>query len=282
MRKRIAPALLLLGISIGLLACGPKKIRVPVLNQDGIQIVLRSEKDDGQITPRGFDHPQAISPVRLAHILSRIDIETTDKQRLRKEGIPLTLVYDMADGLSAAFAAANPDQEIVVMAERIHRRLGVFTQPYLTSFITYMQDDQLVIHLSRTDWRVPLDEQDDRHEPTLGKPVMKFRAIPGPAMALAGGQSLAIDWRDPMFRTPDNLRVLPGGRVQRRTVLMESIEPEELAPEPRPDEPNLSDLPASALRELADLEEARDRGDLNESQYQARRRVILKRAAETP
>jgi hypothetical protein len=90
-----------------------------------------------------------------------------------------------------------------------------------------------------------------------------------------------VDWRSERFGEAERIRVSPTGQIKRRTVLIDSPpapDPAQAAPAPALP-PNLS---PDALRELADLEEQRRRGDLTEAQYQARRREILAPAPAVP
>jgi hypothetical protein len=68
------------------------------------------------------------------------------------------------------------------------------------------------------------------------------------------------------------VHVGPGGKVNRRTVLMEEEVPAEpdaaVSPEAMPSDPE-------ALRALADLEESRSKGELTEAEYLRRKRAIL-------
>jgi hypothetical protein len=67
---------------------------------------------------------------------------------------------------------------------------------------------------------------------------------------------------------------MPTGEVVRKTILMESPV-EEWAKEEPSDAPLPPDLSPDQLRALADLEEARQRGQITEAEYRARRRKIL-------
>jgi hypothetical protein len=90
-----------------------------------------------------------------------------------------------------------------------------------------------------------------------------------------GHQSVAAHWRDDRFRNPTSVRVGPGGKVTRRTVLMEDEGPPDAAAGP-----DAGPLPSDpeTLRALADLEEARRAGELTEAEYQRRRRALLEAA----
>ena len=105
----------------------------------------------------------------------------------------------------------------------------------------------------------------------VGREVMAFRVLASEGVDPVAHQVVAVHWRDERFRRPTNLQVGPGGKVSRRTVLMEEEAPapaEEPAAEALPSDPD-------ALRALADLEEARRQGALTEAEYLRRKREIL-------
>jgi len=102
-----------------------------------------------------------------------------------------------------------------------------------------------------------------------GRELMAFRVLASEGVEPTGHQSVAVYWRDDRFRNPTSVRVGPGGKVTRRTVLME-----EEAPATEPSAAQLPTDPAS-LRALADLEEARRAGELTEAEYQRKRRALL-------
>jgi hypothetical protein len=107
--------------------------------------------------------------------------------------------------------------------------------------------------------------------------VMKFHVLPSEAMQSVGTQGVAADWRDPIFKQPTAVRMTATGQVVRRTILMESA-PEKPAPgTPEAEDENVvgGKLAPETLRKLADLEEARRRGELTEGEYSARKRSIL-------
>jgi hypothetical protein len=273
------PVLLLLGVALASAGCGTRYVREPVQQDELLEVVLRAQLHEGEPLDRGFHHPATISGVRLAHMLAQIDVRagSGDAPSERGAAIPTDLVYPLGDALSNAFAKADSSQEIVVQALRMERRLGLFTTTFLTSFIAFVGDDDLLhLQLSRIDWPVPKGEEDDPHEPVAGREVMAFRVLASEGVDPTGHQSVAIHWRDDRFRKPTTLRVGPGGKVTRRTVLMEQEAPaaEEEAPAGAvvPTDPD-------SLRALADLEEARRAGDITEAEYQRKRREILGAAA---
>jgi hypothetical protein len=87
-------------------------------------------------------------------------------------------------------------------------------------------------------------------------------------------QTVAVQWRDEIFRKPTRTRMTPTGKVVRREVLMESMEDETVFEKPAalPGD----DLSPEQLRALADLEEARQNGQVSEAEYQGRRAKILR------
>jgi hypothetical protein len=88
-----------------------------------------------------------------------------------------------------------------------------------------------------------------------------------------------VNWRDPIFREPTHVRVGSGGRLLRRSVLMESAPDSAGQPEP---EPNAlpADLPPETLRALADLQEQRAAGEISETAYHQKRRDLLRQAED--
>ncbi|HME68562.1 MAG TPA: SHOCT domain-containing protein [Myxococcota bacterium] len=258
--------------------CGTKTVRRTVVEDGGIQVILRGQTKGGTPVDRGFQQPAAISGVRLAHLLSRIDIRTDDeKSSDRTPAIPAEILYDVGDALSHGLALADSSQEVVVMAKRRTRRLGIFNEDYLTSFVAFVRDDRLYIYLSRVDWPIPKNPNDPVTEPKIDKPVMKFHVLPSEAMQAVSTQGVAADWRDPIFRQPTAVRVTATGKVVRRTILMESAPDKPAAGTPEAEDEHIvgGNLAPETLRKLADLEEARRRGELTEGEYSARKRSIL-------
>ena len=243
-----------------------------------MRVVLRSELRDGTAVSRGFHQPATISGVRIAHVLAEIDVRmgSDDGNSERRGAIPVELLYPLGEQLSAALAKANPDQEIVVQAQRTERKLGLFTETFVTSLLAFVGPyDLLHIQLSRLDWPVPKGSDDELREPVAGQEVMAFRVLAAEGIEPTGQQSVAVHWRDERFRNPSAVQIGPGGKVSRRTVLMEDEGPS--APEPA-----ATPLPTDpeALRALADLEEARRSGAITEAEYQRRRRELLEPKAE--
>jgi hypothetical protein len=254
--------------------CITRSVKQPVFEQDQTSAFLRSQKKGGETLPKGFGHPLAISTARMAHILSRIDYRAGEDGE-RQPVIPLDTLYVIAEGMSKAFGTANPDQEVVVMSIRHTKRWGIFDREYLTSLLAYLKDDLLYIQIARVDWEIPNNLKTQLPEPHLDEEAMKFRLLPSEGMTLASAQSVAVSWRDPIFRRPTRTRILPSGRVVRREILMET--PEDTNP---PAPPVATDvLPAGlspeTLRKLADLEEQKTRGEVTQTEYTVMRTTIL-------
>jgi hypothetical protein len=277
-RPAIAATAILLAVAVSASGCFTRTVRSTFFEDRNVWLVLRSEKKGTKEIDRGFNHPFAIAPARLAHILSRIDIRMEEKSgNERVPAIATETLFSLADKLTAAFQAATPNQEIAVYSIRRHKRWGVFDHRYLTSFVTYVRNDLLYIHMSRSDWEIPKQGKEERlPAPNVGDFVMKFRIVPSDAMTQVDGQSVAVEWRDPIFKRPTRTSISRTGEVVRRTVLMESpLETDEV--EDDPDFKRLPDnLSPKTLRALADLEEQRHNGEISEAEYNAARRQIIR------
>ena len=190
------------------------------------------------------------------------------------QAIPTQLLYSLANGVSRALARADEDQEVVAVAIRVERTLKILDQDYLTSFVAYVRGDQLFIHLSRSDWAVP-DQRKNRAglpQPRVGEHAMRFKLFGGTGMTLVDKQSVAVQWRDPVFKRPTRTKLLPTGEVRRKTILLESPEPED---EDEASAKLPAGLSAAQLRALADLEEDREAGRISEAEYRAQQREIV-------
>ena len=268
-------ALLITGIA-ALLATGciTRSIKVPVFEQDKTSVLLRSQSKGGETLPKGFGHPLSISGARMAHILSRIDLRSGEGDGEREPAIPLDSLYLIAEGMAKAFAEADPDQEIVVMSQRHGKHWLLFDRNFLTSLVAYVKDDLLFIQIARSDWEIPNTLKTPLPEPHIDEQVMKFHLLASEGMTLASSQSVAVSWRDPIFKRATRTRILPGGKVVRREILMET--PED-APAPPVDSNVLpANLAPATLRKLADLEEQKSRGEVTHTQYTVMRTTILR------
>jgi hypothetical protein len=272
---------LLAALALAASACGPRYVRVPIHEKDGIEVELRSELRERKTVPRGFDHPATVSAIRVAHVLARIDVRMgSEEGGERVPAFPTVTLYRVGEEVARAFAKASPDQEVVVKAVRSEKRLGLFTTEYMTSFVAWMKGQDLVIHLSRVEWQVPKNEKEELPEPYLGRVVQEFKVLPSEGLVPVGPQALAVDWRNPIFREPTHVRVGPGGRLMRRTVLLESEAPAEGEAAEKEPATLPADLSPEALRALADLQEQRTRGQISETTYHQRRRDLLRQAED--
>lgn len=253
--------------------CGPRYTRVKVQDTGGIAIKLRSQNN----VERGFAHPATISGARLAHILSFVDVRA-DKNRT--PAVDLDAVYPLGEALSRAFARAESNQELVVEVTRTERRMGLFTDKFLTSFIAYIEGERLFLHFVRVNWRIPKQKEDDLAEPWANKRVQNFRVLPSDHLAAAGAQGISVAWRDRRFRKASNLRFGAGGKLRRKQLLLDAGDESDIDEETSENAPKLPEgLSPAQLRELADLEEARRRGQIAEAEYHGRRRAILDAAS---
>lgn len=258
--------------------CITRPVREDVFREGTIDVFLRSDKRWTRTLEKEYEHPVTISPVRMSHILSRMDLrigsKASKKGEQRVAAIPTEMLLPIADGVSRALAQADENQEVVVMAVRRFKRFHVFERKYLTSFVAYARDDRLYIHLARSEWEVPQRRQDKMPEPRIGEHPMDFRLYSSTAMTLVDAQSVAVEWRNPIFSRPTRTTILPSGEVRRKTILMES--PQEAWSSGEPAVEALPDnLSPEQLRALADLEEQRQRGSITEAEYRQQREKIL-------
>ncbi|MFQ5415465.1 MAG: hypothetical protein ACE5FL_00305 [Myxococcota bacterium] len=277
-RSRALSAILVSAIAAATAGCITRSVRQTFFEDSTTRILLRSEEKGGESIDRGYAHPIHIAPVRLAHILSRLEVRTGDeKHAQRSPAIPTQALYSIADQLAEALEAVDSSQEIAVLYIEREKRWGVFDRRFLTSFVLYARDDSLYIHLSRIRWEIEKKGKTERlPEPRVGDYVMKFRVIPSQAMTRIDGQSVVVDWRDPIFKRPTRVRIDRSGKVYRKTILMESPLEETEQLETDPDFERLPEnLSSKALRDLADLEDERHRGDISEAEYYTRRRAII-------
>jgi len=272
-RKSIALAAL---VAFAATLAGCMTTKKTILEQKGITVQLISKRGDNV----ELQHPLFIAPVRLSHILARIDIRlTSEKSQQRVPAFHIEEIDAIAEGLAKGLQEAAPNQRVIVYSIRREKRFGIFETQYLTSFIAYAHGDHLFLHLSRSNWEIPPRKKDSLPEPKIGKFPSQFRILPGKAMKLVDEQALAIAWRDDIFERPTATRVTPSGQMVRKTILMESDEPEsdEEADSAQPAGPQAipAGISAETLRALADLEERRQRGEIGEYAYEQERNKIL-------
>jgi hypothetical protein len=270
-RATIAFALL---VACAAALAGCMTTKKTILERKGVTVQLISRRGDSV----ELNHPTVIAPVRLSHILARMDIRLSVKEgQQRVPAFHLEEIAGISEGLALGLQEARPNQRVIVYSIRREKRFGIFDTKYLTSFIAYVHGENLFIHLSRSNWEIPPRRKDSLPEPRIGKFPSKFRILPSKAMRLVDEQSLAIAWQDKIFDRPTATRITPGGKMVRRTILMESEEPEsEAAPEPAADAQTIpAGVSAKTLRDLADLEERRQRGEIGEYDYEQQRSKII-------
>lgn len=281
---KFASVLALFAVTLVASGCFTKVMRSPVYSENGVEVFLRYEQKGGEPIDRGYSQPVQIAPVRLTNLLSRIEVRKNESPD-RTPAIPTDLLYPIGEGISRAFAKATPAQQVVVMAKQRKRNLAIFTQDYLTSLVLWNVDDKLYIKLGHLDWAVPKDPKEVIAEPKIDDIIGKFRAVPSDGIAAEGDQLVTAQWRDSLFKDSGALSIRPGGQVVRRTVLMDSGEEIGTPAEPAGGAPiPPQGVTPENLRALADLEEARQRGEVTEADYQAKRRAILSSSgiSETP
>ena len=224
-------------VAVGAAGCLTVRHADTFYEHDRIRVDLRHSTRMGSVVPRGFDHPAVVSARRLGHILQNIDVRGLHDERERVGAIHPELIGPIAEALSAALAAATPDQEIAVLAVRNDKNLAIFDRNYLTSFVAYREGDELAIHLARLEWEVPRDRLSRLPQPVVGQKFMSFRTVAGPGMRMLTTQSVAVDWRSDAFDEARRLRRGADGGVARRTILMESPAPPMAGDPASPDPP---------------------------------------------
>jgi hypothetical protein len=279
-RFGISRRLALLAALVATASAGCMTRPTPVFDEDGIRVFLRADTRWMTTVSKGYSHPVTIAPVRVAHILSRIDLRppsgflvSFEGDKRRVPAIQPEVVYTLAEAVSKALSTADPDQEVVVMVIRDTKRWGVFDHDFLTSMVIYARDERLYVHVARHDWEIPKTRDERIPEPRIGDKPQSFKLYTGTAMSLVSDQAVAIDWRDPVFARPTRTRVLPSGEVVHRDVLMESPPDVQEGADPTMRLPE--NLSPEQLRSLADIEEQRRDGRITEVEYRARRRAIL-------
>jgi hypothetical protein len=271
---RTAATLVCLSLLVG---CGPRLVTQDVFqSEDGdVSVQLRHLADGGEPVPQGHDQPVMISDVRVAHILAQI----THKDA--KDAVHPTIrsvhVYPLAEGISKALTVATPADELLVLAYSRQRRFGIFTYDLATAFRVVVREPLLEVEFFAIEEKV---EKDPRSRSTrayeipaeMPEKTPAWKLEPTKIQVALGDRGLGFDWRDSFYSRPVSL-TLRGGRLKRRTILMEA-EPEELAP--ATEEGRASPVLRNAQLEALDrLDADRRNGLLTEPEFQRRRRLIL-------
>jgi len=262
--------------------CAARTVRSPIIERFGVDVDLVREVEGFTTRARGFEHPAIVSTPRLQHILGAIEIESPSDSggSIRQPAFHAEIIEPTARALAEALAKASPDQEVGVQVIRRQKRLGVFHDKYLTTFLAYIDNGYLYLTLRRVDFflakghaekNLPKPRRDDRSA--------KFRVVSGEPLFYAGPQTLEIAWRDPAFKTAFRLPGSTQGEKRRRQVLLEApvTRAERDAANRSSDSLGIEELSAEQLRALADLEEDRQSGLMTETAYQRARRELLRR-----
>lgn len=288
MRRLVLSTALLL--ALGMSACATREIVKPIYDSRGIEVELRGFEKNGEPVDRGYKQPTNISLQRMTNVLTALEFRVEEEnstglsllQSMTKDEdnesqdlnaiVTADTLEPIAKAMVVAFAEADSSQQVVVKAVRKQRRLGIFHRKFYTGFIAYVEGNYLYIHLSHLNREIENDPNAKIPDPEIGKASGTFRAVPSSTMHAVGPYALAVRWRDPYFS--QNRRPITTEGVRTRTILMESDVPTDELGAALPT--RLSDnLTPETLRALADLEEERRAGKVNETQYRMRRDDIL-------
>lgn len=278
-RHKISLRALAIFAAIAFLAsgCVTRTVRRTFYEDTTTRVVFVGKKRSGEAVSQGYSHPLQIAPVRMAHILSRVDVRVEKKDQVtRMPAIQTDALYELADHLASAFSEADPSQYLAVYYTRRDKRFGVFDRRFLTSFLVFAQDEKIYLHLGKVDWEIPKTGRREKiPEPKMNDQTDAYRVVVSTGMTVTSPNSVLIDWQNPVFKKPTRTHIAPGGKVVRRTILMEAPEEPEPAPEAAPAPAVPQALSSATLRALADLEGERERGEVTEGDYDIRKRKIL-------
>ena len=141
----------LLVVLLGTGACMNRAVRRDVVEDESLTVYLRSYSRLGSTVAQEYDQPVTIAPVRLAHILSRLDIRTrVEDGNERLPAIPTEFLYPMADAMAKALSEATADEQVVAMAIRKTKNFYLFDRKHLTSLVAYARGEHLFLHISRS------------------------------------------------------------------------------------------------------------------------------------
>ncbi|MDH4017382.1 MAG: hypothetical protein OEV20_08585, partial [Actinomycetota bacterium] len=282
---------MLLGATGGI-GCSTRNVEDRIINRYGLDVHLLSEKKlFGSAIDRGYAHPSDIPVERLEIILGSLQIDRRVRANsVRGPAIPAEILGPVSQGLAEAFRRADSSQQIAVSAQRKQRQKGIFHRKFLTTFIAFMEGDELVLHLSRSDWPVDENRKGGLPRPHVNDPQGEFRVVTNEFIRQSGRTGVAVEWRSDVFGTfaaASAARTAPvatgaGGAATAgaggTTVLMAEPEEELTELEPLTNE-QLQSLSPADLRDLADLEDARTASRITENEYRRQRRTILDAAA---
>jgi hypothetical protein len=266
-----------------LAGCGPKLVRTPVFQKDkpGVRVELQRREKSGTVIARGFDQPATIADVRIAHILASLSFE--DREKKRRPAVRSEHVYDLAAGISEALAQATPDDVVAAAAFPEDRRLGIFSDNRVTSFLLHLEADSMQIEfmniedpLEKEGAKVGFQEYQIPSELPALAPT--FTLPTGESITRLGNRGVSVAWRDDVFRRPVSLTGRDA-KGKKRTVLME-LPPEKEAGATAPKLPRPEGLSDEQTGALDKVDAARASGAITEGEYQRRRRLILENKLE--
>ena len=140
-RKSIALAAL---VAFAATLAGCMTTRTTILEQKGVTVQLISKRGDNI----ELNHPITIAPVRLSHMLARIDIRLSVKEgQQRVPAFHIESLDSISQGLAQGLREAGPNQRVIVYSIRREKRFGIFDTNYLTSFVAYVHGEYLFLHL---------------------------------------------------------------------------------------------------------------------------------------
>ena len=200
------------------------------------------------------------------------DVDDDDPSQYLNSIVTAETIVPIAKAVSKALSEADSSQVVVVKAVRKKRRLGIFHRKFYTGFTVYVEGNYLYLHLSHLNREIENDPNAKIPDPVIGEVSSEFRSVPSSTMHAVGPYGLAIRWGDPVFAKTS--RALEGKEIRTRTILMESETPQDELGASLP--VRLSDqLSPATLRALADLEEERRAGKINETEYRMRRDDLM-------
>jgi len=252
----------------GLAACS-SPVREVVYQEGEVEVSRRAYREDGEVVARGYQHPATVEVRPLAYALAEIEAGDLDHDAEPRPAIPVDLLAPIARGLAAGFAEAGPDEELVVVATRKEKTIGIFHRRLLTSFVATRRDGELWLSFAYTDH--PLTKKEEREErplPEIGAPRMEFR-IRGTAAVRSPRRELArLDWPEsaPEVAAPAAAATPAAGAT---------------APtggSPAPEDAAGAALAPAAAAELRALEEALERGEIAPVYYERKRAELLEGA----
>lgn len=269
-------ASLLLGSAVG---CATREVNDTVFDRQGVTVYLRQYKKGFTPVGRGFEHPIRISTQRLENILGAIEIRGREEELagLRAAFEPSELPK-VAEGLATGLSKASHNQEVAVRAVRKQLQKVIFDRKYLTSFVAYVENGLLYLHMSRVDWKIPERQTKTKLPlPRVNEHPMKFKVEPWQGMYQEGLYAVGVEWQNPVFQSARE-RGTDAGRRE-RVILVEEPEKARTRRQALPAD-LLPHLTPAQLRQIADLEEARNAGEITEGYYKRELEEILATARE--